>query len=472
MTVAIGLAAAVAFALVTKAAPQEAQRSAGRAEKALLDDANGRRQYEWLDRLSELAGDALVVLDGRGTVVFGNPTAAQLLGMPASDLLGRPHHDVLLHSEPGKVECSWDQCPFDSTLERGTVHRITSEELWRTDGSRLPVTFISAPVLQQGRTAGAVIVIRDRSPETRVAQQVRQQQQVTRELELEKGRLVQDIEDLTARLKLLEHSNEELERFAYVAAHDLQEPLRMVASYTQLLAKRYKGRLDEDADEYIGYAVSGATRMKLLINDLLDYARVSSLGEPFAPVDCNGALREALNTLHLSIEESGAQITPEELPTIPGDARQLIRVFENLIGNALKYRSEAPPLVHISVQPTEHFWIFSVSDNGIGIEPQYADSIFDVFRRLHSQDEYPGTGIGLAICRKIVRRHGGEIWVESQIGQGSTFRFRIPKIPRSVLSPQTWAAALGELQMAPAPRRPQAPTATVPGREDKDFRDA
>ncbi|MBK8933617.1 MAG: PAS domain S-box protein [Chloroflexi bacterium] len=249
--------------------------------------------------------------------------------------------------------------------------------------------------------------------------------------------LVSDIENITQRktaeaeinriLAELERSNIELQQFAYVASHDLQEPLRMVTSYLQLLQRRYSGKLDSDADEFIGYAVDGANRMKQLIQDLLSFSRVGTRGKPFEPVEIKVILKEALTNLETSIQETAAQIDHDDLlPTITGDAGQLVQLFQNLLSNAIKFRSEAPPKIHIGVQKQESDWQFSIRDNGIGFDPQFSDRIFIIFQRLHTRANYGGTGIGLAICKKIVERHGGNIWVHSQPNAGTTFYFTIP----------------------------------------------
>jgi light-regulated signal transduction histidine kinase (bacteriophytochrome) len=224
----------------------------------------------------------------------------------------------------------------------------------------------------------------------------------------------------------LERSNQELEQFANVVSHDLQEPLRGVRSYVQLLAKRYRGKLDQDADDFIGFAIDGAERMQRMIHDLLEYSRVSTRGREFAPTNCETVVDHALANLQMAIQESGALITRDPLPTVLGDEAQLARLFQNLIGNACKFRGAEPLRVHLSARKTSEVWTFSIRDNGIGIDPQFAERIFVIFQRLHTRAEYPGTGIGLAICKKIVERHNGAIWVESEPGKGATFYFTLP----------------------------------------------
>jgi signal transduction histidine kinase len=233
-------------------------------------------------------------------------------------------------------------------------------------------------------------------------------------------------ENLARKAGELARSNSDLEQFAYVASHDLQEPLRMVAAYTQLLGERYKGRLDADADKFIGYATEGATRMQVLIQDLLAFSRVGRNTGSSESIDCNAVMKDVLQTLAGVIQESGAVVTQGELPALWADRTQITQIFQNLVGNALKFRGNNLPLISVQAEKSGQYWLFSVSDNGIGIAPEHADNIFVVFQRLHARTEYPGNGIGLAICKKIIERAGGRIWVESQAGSGSTFKFTMP----------------------------------------------
>ncbi len=235
-------------------------------------------------------------------------------------------------------------------------------------------------------------------------------------------------EKLAKQSDQLARSNAELEQFAYVASHDLQEPLRMIASYLELIERRYKGRLDQDADEFIGYAVDGAKRLQTMIHDLLDYSRVSTRAAPLESVNSEAILEEAIQDLGVSIRESQTRITHGPMPMVLADRAQMGQVFRNLISNALKFKSEAAPQVHVSAVRDASEWRFTVRDNGIGMEAHHSERVFRMFQRLHTREEYPGTGIGLAVCKKIVERHGGRIWVESAPDEGSKFYFTLPVV--------------------------------------------
>jgi signal transduction histidine kinase len=257
---------------------------------------------------------------------------------------------------------------------------------------------------------------------------IQERETALRRANLDLGRahdeLEKKVEERTADLAA---SNRDLQQFAYVASHDLQEPLRMVASYVQLLERRYSGRLDEEADKFIRYAVDGAVRMQRLINDLLAYSRITTQERKSGPVDCECILQETLLNLQPAIQESRAIVSHDPLPTVQADGVQLTQLFQNLIGNAIKYRGADDPRVHLSVRRNGAEWRFCVRDNGVGIDPQFAERIFVIFQRLHSEKTHPGTGIGLAVCKRIVERHGGRIWVESEPGQGARFYFTLPQ---------------------------------------------
>ena len=281
------------------------------------------------------------------------------------------------------------------------------------------------PVKNAGQTIGLVIIY-SRVPDFFTQERIRFLTTVVGGLGtlLDNARLYEELE---YRAEELARSNAELEQFAYVASHDLQEPLRMVSSYVQILAEDYKGQLDENADRFIGYAVDGANRMKGLIDGLLAFSRVGTQGEPFESTDCNLILEQVINGLEETIEDSGASLSQERLPTVDADPIQLSQVFQNLISNALKFSGEGSPNVHISAEQRPEDWVFSVQDNGIGIAERHYERIFKMFQRLHHRSEYEGSGIGLALCHKIVQRHGGKIWVKSKVGEGATFYFSIPK---------------------------------------------
>jgi signal transduction histidine kinase len=232
--------------------------------------------------------------------------------------------------------------------------------------------------------------------------------------------------ELARKAEELVRSNADLEQFAYIASHDLQEPLRMVTAYTQLLSERYRGKLDENADKFLGYASEGAQRMQVLIQDLLAFSRIGRNGFTSGSVDCNAVMEEVLQALASAIQDSGAVVTYGKLPAVWADRTHVSQVLQNLIGNAIKFRGKKPPAVSVQAEKAEQHWLFTVSDNGIGIAPEHAKNVFVVFQRLHPRAEYPGNGIGLAICEKIIEHYGGKIWVESEAGSGSTFKFTMP----------------------------------------------
>ena len=295
-------------------------------------------------------------------------------------------------------------------------------EILRREGLDIPLILVSGALgdatavecIKQGATDYVLKDSLARLPEA-VRRALREKQ-----LREERSR-TQD--ELAKRVQELAKSNAELEQFAYVASHDLQEPLRMVASYTQLLSERYRGKLDEQADKYIQYATDGALRMQALIQDLLAFSRVGRMGTERQSADCNQVIDGALKSLGAALEASEAKVTHESLPTVMANIVQLRQLFQNLIGNALKFHGKATPEIRIAAERLGEEWVFSVADNGIGIAPEHDAEIFTVFNRLHTREEYPGNGIGLAICKKIVEQHGGKIWVESQPGAGATFKF-------------------------------------------------
>jgi light-regulated signal transduction histidine kinase (bacteriophytochrome) len=331
-----------------------------------------------------------------------------------------------------------------------TTARQDAREQLQREANRLRVIFVGFGVLLLLAVLTAVgtlqaVAVR---PLARLVYQVRRvaRGDFDRTVEVNGARdvvqLGQDIDRMRRRILAeaaeLQRSNAELEQFAYVASHDLQEPLRKVASFCQLLEQRYSGQLDERAEQYIGFAVDGARRMQELINDLLAFSRVGRADKPLAPVDCDGIVRTARANLSALIDETGATVDVGPLPVVNGDPGLLSLVFQNLIANALKFRGDDPPRVSVSARPDGDAWEFTCRDNGIGIEPEYADRIFVIFQRLHSRAAYDGTGIGLAMCRKIVEHHGGRIWLSTddpeRPGPGSTFRFTLPRDPQEAIA--------------------------------------
>ena len=367
---------------------------------AAIRDVTERKRAETRFRaLLESAPDAMVIVNSEGIIELINAQAERLFGYRRTELIGKilatllPEHLREKHIEHRK---GFFLNPRQREMGAGLDLRAR-----RKDGTEFPVEISLSP-LEGPNGVSVTAAIRDVTERKQAAQL------------------------LAEKMSELHQSNEALEQFAHIASHDLQEPLRMVASYTQLLSRRYKGRLDADADEFIGFAVDGTQRMKRLIEDLLLYSRAGKGAPPVVEFDADGSLREAIGNLRAAIEESRAEVTSGPLPTLTAVESQLVQLLQNLIGNAIKYRGDRIPKVHVSAEEGSREWIFSVADNGIGIDPKYFDRIFQIFQRLHGRGEYEGTGIGLAVCKRILQQQGGRIWLDSKPGDGSVFHFSLP----------------------------------------------
>jgi PAS domain S-box-containing protein len=347
--------------------------------------------------LLEAAPDAMVVVDPGGVIVLLNVQAEKQFGYHRDELVGKKVTTIIPEGFAERIIADGTRTAADALAQQiGTGIELAGR---RKDGSMFPIEIMLSP-LQNSEGILITTAIRDITTRKRAEA------------------------NLLHKVEALNRSNEELGQFAYIASHDLQEPLRMVASYTQLLSRRYKGRLDSDADEFIAFAVDGASRMQRLIRDLLSFSRVETTGKELLKTSSEDSLEQAKTNLRGALEASGAVITHDPLPHVLADEMQLVQLFQNLVGNAVKYRRSEQAIIHISATPySEGRWAFTVRDNGIGIDTQYFDRIFGMFQRLHKREEFEGTGIGLAICKKIVERHGGIITVESTIGSGSCFRF-------------------------------------------------
>jgi PAS domain S-box-containing protein len=402
LEVAEDLARRAALAVDNARLYEEAQREIAereRAEEALKESEERFRS------LVQNASDIISILEPDGTIRYESPAIKQVLGYDPEELVGKNAFDYV---HPEDVEQVLRL--FADSLGEGAETASEEFRFRHADGSWRYLESVGNNLTRDPGIRGVVVNTRD----------------VTERKKAE--------EEMEGLVEELQRSNAELEQFAYVASHDLQEPLRMVSSYTKLLARRYSGQLDSDADEFIGYAVDGATRMQTLINDLLYYSRVNTRGRPLVPTDANAVFEAARDNLLVATGESGAEVTSGALPTVVGDRTQLVQLFQNLIGNAMKFGVEGrTPEVRVQAERLANAgagageWLFSVRDNGIGIEEQYKERVFVIFQRLHAREDYAGTGIGLAVCKKIVERHGGRIWVESSgvPGEGSTFYFTL-----------------------------------------------
>lgn len=355
--------------------------------------AHRRRSEAERDRFFQLSYDLMCVSDAGGRLLRVNGSWERVLGYPCDELVGR---EFLTMIHPEDIAATREAM----VSLAGGIPVVGFENRYRTaDGETRWMQWSAASVPAEGMNYA-------------VARDVTERRRLDAELE--------------QRSQELARSNRELQQFAYVASHDLQEPLRMVASYVELLARRYKGKLDADADEFIAFAADGARRMQALIRDLLAFSRVEARGKPLVSIDANLACDMAIANLQAAIEAADARVTRDELPEVLADETQLTQLFQNLIGNAIKFRrDDQPPSIHVGVEQADGGWQFTVRDNGIGIDPTYGERIFLMFQRLHGRDRYDGTGIGLAICQRIVERHGGRIWVESAPGEGSAFSFTL-----------------------------------------------
>jgi PAS domain S-box-containing protein len=410
------------------------EKEAAQMERVQQQAGELREQAQLLD----LAHDAIMVRDLDGRIKFWNQGAAERYGWSRQEAGGRITHELLQTGFPQPLEEIMAELQRKSFWEGELEHtrrdakRIVVASRWvlqrRDDSHSQAIMEINNDITERKRAEQSL-----RKAHGELEQRVQERTRDLRtsnellEMEIVERKRAQNI--LAQQSAELARSNSELEQFAYIASHDLQEPLRMVGSYVQLLERNYKSLFDAKGEEYIAYAVDGAKRMQMLINDLLSYSRVGTQGNEFALTDCAGVAGLAIKNLQRAIQESGATITCDQLPAVLADNMQLLQLFQNLLANAIKFRAERAPEIRIMAQHTDGFWQFAIKDNGIGIEPRHFDRIFLIFQRLHNRRQYPGTGMGLAICKKIVDRHGGTIWPVSEPGMGTTFFFTLPDKP-------------------------------------------
>jgi PAS domain S-box-containing protein len=342
--------------------------------------------------LIEKSRDGFIVLDEQDTIRYVNPAAEKLFGRAVTELVGKHFHIHIPPETPSEIDILHRCSASGDQIELRTVSCLLTFSEWEGGKARL----INLRDLTEGK------------------------------------RNMARIERLDASLAIME---EDLQQFAYVASHDLQEPLRMVTSFTQLLEERYGEMLDEKGRQYIAYAVDGARRMQRLILDLLSFSRIQTHGRPFAAVDMEKAFLQSLRDLKLQVDNENASVTCDPLPVIQADGHQVRLVWHHLLDNALKFRQESTPRIHVSAQKRENGWCFRMRDNGIGIDPRFRDKVFVLFQRLHGREEYPGTGIGLALCKKVITRHGGRIWFEPGPGEGTDFCFVLPEHSQTPVPP-------------------------------------
>lgn len=364
-------------------------------------EPNSSLSEERLRLVVEAAPSGMIMVDEMGRVVLVNSQVERMFGYSREELLGESIDLLVPSSVRAKHPCQRAGFFADPKARAMGAGRDLYGQ--RKDGTQLPVEIGLNPLMTDGErfVLASIVDITERKHSEALLQE---------------------------KLLELQRSNEDLQQFAYVCSHDLQEPLRVISNYSQLLARRYSDKLDQDANDFIEFTVDATRRMQELINDLLLYSRVDTKGKEFVRTACSEIVAIALANLRVSISESSAVVNCAELPVISADRSQLLQVFQNLIGNAIKFRSENVPAVTVSAEDAGKNWLFSVNDNGLGFDMKYGERIFVIFQRLHTKEMYPGSGIGLAVCKKIIERHGGSIWAESEPGKGTKFSFTLPKL--------------------------------------------
>jgi len=375
-----------------------------RTETLKLANKDLEQSQRMLRSITDNADTALFIMDQGQRCTFMNPAAEELTGFALEEVVARgvSLHEIIHHKRPDGSYYPHNECPIDNAFP--TQNKMKGEDVFvHKDGHLYPVAFTASPKRDEsGKSIGTIIEVQDITERKRAE------------------------EELLRHMVRLEQSNEELEQFAYIAAHDLKEPLHTVINFVDMVAESLKAKLNQEEKECFGFIQRGALDAQELILSLLQYASINQKDYPLKLTDLNLLLKNCLSGLHVLIDESGAVVTSAFMPTLSVNGTHIIQVFSNLISNAIKFRGDNKPEIHIAARQEGEKWIFSVRDNGIGIDPEYKDRIFMIFKRLHSKKKYPGTGIGLAICKKVIEQHGGEIWVESEPGKGSAFCFSLP----------------------------------------------